>query len=625
MSSRRSAALLASIALTAPALAQTTPFVRLRDQEIRCLPVSGPAWSPTSAQSALSTICSNVAVAWHNQAAPGGGTLAPLAFANPATLDGAGRSLFFAQVTGVARNQGIFAADAGGLQALVLGCGSGGGTGSSCSVGDPSPIGGNFSGFFGGTVFAPATNAGGDALFVADVSGGSSPRGLFLYRRASATVIKIAAVGEASPAGGTFGGVGPGSINDAGDVVFLAMGATLANTQLMRWSSGVLSKLAAVGDPAPLGGTYTNVGGEFFGFPDGTNIPVGPLPDINSDGSICFRALSSGPVSRGFVVVIAGVPQWYVAAGDATPAGGTYFDFAGANLNDAGEIAFYADYKPTPTTFSGAWFAGKPGNWRKVLGFSDAVDGGTCNGLAFSRNPMRALADDGSVLLWTNVNHGGVDKETELVIDAAGGQTVIARQGDPTPKGGTYTSMDAWPSFDGLRGTLGAGTPGASGGALNTHFAFALCAPPPVIYCTAKLNSLGCTPSIGASGTASASAASGFTVSCTQLVNNKLGMLIYGLDGRAATPFAGGVLCVASPLRRTPVGATGGNPPPNDCSGSLSIDMNAFAAGALGGSPHAALKIPGSVVDAQFWSRDPGFPPPNSVSLSAGVEYVVGI
>ena len=623
MPSRRIGPLLASFALTVPALAQSTPFVRLRDQEIRHLPADAATWTPVGAQSALSTVCSNAAVAWHNQPVPGGGTLSPLAFANPATIDGAGRSVFFAQVDGVVRNQGIFSADAGGLQALVMGCGSGGGTASSCSAGDPSPIGGTFSGFFGGTVFAPATNAGGDALFVADVSGGSSPRGLFLYRRASGTVVKVAAVGEASPAGGTFGGVGPGSINDAGDVVFLTMGASMFDTQVIRWSAGVLSKVAAVGDAAPLGGTYTNVGGEFFGFPDGTDIPAGPLPDINNDGNVCFRALSSGPVSRGFVVVIGGVPQWYVAAGDATPAGGTYFDFAGANLNDGEEIAFYCDYKPTPSTFSGAWFAGKPGSWRKVLGFNDAVDGGTCNGLAFSRNPMSALADDGSVVLWTNVNHGGVDKETELVVDAAGVPTVIARQGDPTPKGGIYSTMDAWPSFDGLRGTLGAGTPGASGGALNTHFNFALCAPPPTVYCTAKLNSLGCTPSIGATGTASASATSGFSVTCAQLLNNKVGLLIYSLSGQAATPFAGGFLCLASPLRRTPASGTGGNPPPNDCSGALAIDMNAFASGALGGTPHPALKVPGSVVDTQFWSRDPSSPP-TGVSLSAGLEYVVG-
>jgi hypothetical protein len=83
------------------------------------------------------------------------------------------------------------------------------------------------------------------------------------------------------------------------------------------------------------------------------------------------------------------------------------------------------------------------------------------------------------------------------------------------------------------------------------------------------------------------------------------------------------LLCVASPLRRTPVSGTGGNPPPNDCSGTLSIDRNAFAAGALGGSPHPDLSVPGTVVDTQLWSRDP-LSPPTGVSLSAGLEYGVG-
>ena len=47
MSSRTSAALLASIALIVPGLAQETPFVRLHDQEIRRIPTSGPIVAPT--------------------------------------------------------------------------------------------------------------------------------------------------------------------------------------------------------------------------------------------------------------------------------------------------------------------------------------------------------------------------------------------------------------------------------------------------------------------------------------------------------------------------------------------------------------------------------------------------
>jgi hypothetical protein len=152
--------------------------------------------------------------------------------------------------------------------------------------------------------------------------------------------------------------------------------------------------------------------------------------------------------------------------------------------------------------------------------------------------------------------------------------------------------------------------------------------PPPApphttIYCTAKINSLGCTPSIAGFGYPSATAGSGFIVSGTNFVNNKSCLLFYGSNGQASTPFQGGTLCVKSPIKRTPGTNTGGNPPPNDCSGWPTIDMNAFAAGALGGAPAPFLHIPGTVVDCQWWGRDPGFAAPNNTSLSNALEYTV--
>ena len=101
--------------------------------------------------------------------------------------DEAARSgLFVASVNGAERNQGIFVADEQGLHPIAIGCGGGGGSGDPGSgCGDPSPIGGTFSGFFQGTVFAPPINVHGDVLFMADVDGGSSPRGLFLYSSAT--------------------------------------------------------------------------------------------------------------------------------------------------------------------------------------------------------------------------------------------------------------------------------------------------------------------------------------------------------------------------------------------------------------------------------------------------------
>ncbi|MEO6708295.1 MAG: hypothetical protein ABI054_12595 [Planctomycetota bacterium] len=147
---------------------------------------------------------------------------------------------------------------------------------------------------------------------------------------------------------------------------------------------------------------------------------------------------------------------------------------------------------------------------------------------------------------------------------------------------------------------------------------------PPVVYCTAKLNSLGCTPSISGVGTPSPTALSGFDVRGTNVRNQKVGLLLYSLTGRAATPFQGGFLCLAPTIRRsTPVNSGGTALPASDCSGVYSIDMNAFAHGLLGGTPSAGLQVPGQQVNCQWWGRDPGLPVPNNSTLTNALEYIL--
>jgi len=55
------------------------------------------------------------------------------------------------------------------------------------------------------------------------------------------------------------------------------------------------------------------------------------------------------------------------------------------------------------------------------------------------------------------------------------------------------------------------------------------------------------------SGLPRAGAASGFQVTASNLLDHRVGLFVYGTSGAANAPFQGGTLCVAPPLRRTPL------------------------------------------------------------------------
>jgi hypothetical protein len=107
-----------------------------------------------------------------------------------------------------------------------------------------------------------------------------------------------------------------------------------------------------------------------------------------------------------------------------------------------------------------------------------------------------------------------------------------------------------------------------------------------------------------------------FRIKAKDVVNNKAGILIYGY-GAAATPFQGGTLCLATPIRRTPVQSSAGNPPPNDCSGVYSYDFNERIR--AGTDPQL---VPGQAVCCQYWSRDAASPPAGT-GLTDAVSFSI--
>lgn len=133
--------------------------------------------------------------------------------------------------------------------------------------------------------------------------------------------------------------------------------------------------------------------------------------------------------------------------------------------------------------------------------------------------------------------------------------------------------------------------------------------PPPAVYCTAKVTSGGCVPTIQTSYTGAppelpkVGYGLGFTVQARSLEPLHNGLFFYGITGPNAAPFScTGFLCVAPPIQRTPVMNTRGS---TGCTGSLTLQWNAWMlydfSEAYAGAPFAA----GRTIWMQGWFRDP--------------------
>ncbi len=120
----------------------------------------------------------------------------------------------------------------------------------------------------------------------------------------------------------------------------------------------------------------------------------------------------------------------------------------------------------------------------------------------------------------------------------------------------------------------------------------------PQTYCTGKLNSVGCTPSMSTMGLSNSSGTGMFLIRGTQFRSQQSGILFYGY-GSASTPFQGGTLCIASPIRRTSVQNAGGSASGADCTGVYSLDFNARIASGVD-----PLLTAGRSIHAQYYARD---------------------
>jgi hypothetical protein len=134
----------------------------------------------------------------------------------------------------------------------------------------------------------------------------------------------------------------------------------------------------------------------------------------------------------------------------------------------------------------------------------------------------------------------------------------------------------------------------------------------PSSYCTAKVNSAGCTPEIGSQGAPSLSMGPVFQVTASGVLAQMPGLLLWSMSP-GASPFGGGTLCVSGSVKRT-AGQSSNGSILVPCSGTYAFTIGlAFAF--LNG-----LQV-GDTLYTQYWSRDNGFASPNNMGLTDALTF----
>ena len=303
-------------------------------------------------------------------------------------LNDRGDVAFHASLAGGRSVDGIFVGSAGGVpRAVVL-------------SGQPAP------GVHSGTVAglgAPALNARGDVAFLATVQRGRDTVDA-IYLSTGGRLRKVAMEGEPSPAGGSFAGFGPPSLNNRGAVAFGAVveGGRAVGGLFLVEASGRARTLVLAGDETPLGGSFAGFGERL---------------SLNDAGQIAFHGRINGDGSPAGIFVTAGDLVTVVAAvGSAPPGGGRLVSFGPwPALAGDGRVGFVAalDGGAVPV----AVFVWGPDGIERAVAAGDRSAAGLIG--SFGLYPVLSINDRGTVAFSISPTAGTQGPEAILAADPA--------------------------------------------------------------------------------------------------------------------------------------------------------------------------------------------------------------
>jgi len=334
-----------------------------------------------------------------------------------------GETAFYATIRRSESEEGMFLAKADGQVVRIA------------VAGDPVPdqTGQLIAGF--GERPAPVTNDAGGIAFTATLAGGRGAAGVLLASEGKLRT--IASSGMKAPV--ILGGIGvfaefeAVSLNSRGDVAFLAWvrhgRETIEVIYVARKVGAVhqLTKVAAVGEPAPGGGFFAGFG----------------APVVNNTGAIAFPAVVKlGPALGAIFVAPAEAPaHLFLGTGDPAPTGGIFARFSERiGFDDSGRVAFGAFINGSGPDFG--IFVADGTDRRAIAARGQAAPGG---GVYASFGAWPAMSHSGE-LAFVAATDRGQTFDGVFLMNAAGKVTRVVAPGDPLMDGGKLTSLGLYPT-----------------------------------------------------------------------------------------------------------------------------------------------------------------------------------
>lgn len=235
------------------------------------------------------------------------------------------------------------------------------------------------------------------------------------------TIILAASVGDPTPLGGTFSAFSGSVENQAGEIAFKAtiMGG-LVPEGIFLISDGRVEAIAGIGDKSPLG-VITSF--------------LSP-PTLNNFGTVAFRVgAAEGEISQGILLASAGTLSAIAVDGEPSPLGGV-FALAAADdlfltLGNNNEVAF------TSPVLNGRAPAGIFLIQRGIPPATVvAIDDASPVGGTFSSLGTLAINSAGEIVFSGTVTNGKASQG--IFLASTNHITIALAEGDPTPVGGTF-------------------------------------------------------------------------------------------------------------------------------------------------------------------------------------------